>query len=149
MPPDSGIKVTDEAILCFNDMKLGKKKTRYIILQMFKEEGLIRLDDKCMKTDRDQQQDYEELISKLSSTDCRFIILDLNVERKNGSFNEQLFFICWNPDSSNIKLKTLYASSGLGVQKALKGMEGVITVQANDFDDFDYATLMEKGKNKG
>lgn len=147
MPLDSGLKLEDKAVELCSKMKINNKKYRYITLKLNDEKTQVMVDKVVEKGDHpDQKVAYEELLTEMGQADGRFIIVDLTVNKANGSISDQLYCIMWNPDGSGAKTKMLYASAFGCVLTTLK-IEGLtVQVQANDMDEMSYDLLMKLGK---
>uniref|UniRef100_A0A8C6KHB4 Cofilin 1 n=1 Tax=Nothobranchius furzeri TaxID=105023 RepID=A0A8C6KHB4_NOTFU len=141
----SGVKVTDEVIAVFNDMKVRKaqaneeekkKRKKAILFCLSKDLKNIVLDD-----------GKEILLGDLGSTmlppnDCRYALYDATYETKETK-KEDLVFIFWAPDSAPLKSKMIYASSKDAIKRKFEGIKH--EWQVNGLDDLkDRHTLAEK-----
>lgn len=95
MPLNSGLKLCDEAVKLFGDMKIGSKSTRYFTLKLNDDNTCIDIEHKVPKTEIEQEKDFEELMNGLTETCGRFVLVDLKVSKANGSTSDQLYCIMW------------------------------------------------------
>uniref|UniRef100_A0A3Q3EPR8 Cofilin 1 n=1 Tax=Labrus bergylta TaxID=56723 RepID=A0A3Q3EPR8_9LABR len=116
----SGVKVTDEVIAVFNNMKeilLGDLGTTV-------------------------QDPYQHFVKMLPPDDCRYALYDATYETKETK-KEDLVFIFWAPDSAPLKSKMIYASSKDAIKKKFEGIKH--EWQVNGLEDLkDRHTLAEK-----
>merc|ERR1719244_2246087 len=138
----SGVKVADETVKAYEDMKL-KKIFRYTMLHI--DDGKVKvLSSKEKDPNMTQEEEFDEFRAELPQDVGRYCIVDLAVPQKNGSIKDKLFIITWCPSNASMKSNILYTTS----KKALldKVREGMVDIQANDLDDLEYKELMEKYK---
>ncbi|XP_068571091.1 cofilin-1 [Cebidichthys violaceus] len=150
----SGVKVTDEVIAVFNDMKVRKaqpteeekKKRKKAILfclsadlkNIVLDEGKeILLGDLANITDP-----FGHFIGMLPPKDCRYALYDANFETKETK-KEDLVFIFWAPEDAPLKSKMIYASSKDAIKRKFQGIKH--EWQVNGLEDLkDQKTLAEK-----
>ena len=53
--------------------------------------------------------------------DCRYGVLDVEINTKSGATTNKLIFVAWSDDNASVKPKMLYASSKDALKKALTG----------------------------
>lgn len=58
------------------------------------------------------------------------------------SCRSKITFIAWSPDDAGIQPKMIYASSKESLKRTLNGI--ATEFQANDEDDIDYTTVLNK-----
>ncbi|XP_041635244.1 cofilin-2-like [Cheilinus undulatus] len=119
----SGVKVDDEVIAVFKDMKLGVKKAVLFYLSADKiimvEEGNQILVSDIGKTVDDP---YACFIKLFPPDDCRFALYDASYETKETR-RQDLVFIFWSPEEASIRSKMLYASSKYAIERIFKGVK--------------------------
>ena len=90
----------------------------------------------------DKGASFEDFTSKLPDGDCRYAVLDVEVETKSGATTNKLIFVAWSDDNASIKPKMLYASSKDALKKTLSGINE--EYQATDRSDLDEADIKKK-----
>uniref|UniRef100_A0A672GLG8 ADF-H domain-containing protein n=1 Tax=Salarias fasciatus TaxID=181472 RepID=A0A672GLG8_SALFA len=129
------LKVTDEVIAVFNDMKVRKaqaneeekkRRKKAILFCLSKDLKNIVLDDG----------------KEILLDDCRYALYDATYETKETK-KEDLVFIFWAPDSAPLKSKMIYASSKDAIKRKFEGIKH--EWQVNGLEDLkDRHTLAEK-----
>ena len=66
--------------------------------------------------------DFAAFCSKLPDGDCRYAVLDVEINTKAGATTNKLIFVAWSDDNASIKPKMLYASSKDALKKTLTGI---------------------------
>lgn len=135
----SGVSIQDRVVSEFNNIKL-KHMYRFIQLKItdnLKEIEVEKTVESCS---------YEEFIGQLPQDDCRYIVYDFQFNVGDAGQREQLIFIVWCPDTSNIKKKMLYAASKDALRKKLVGINH--EVQATESAELDEKEIQEKLKSK-
>ncbi|KAG8003952.1 Cofilin-1 [Nibea albiflora] len=133
----SGVKVTDEVIAVFNDMKVRKaqanedekrKRKKAILFCISKDLKNIVLDDgkEILLGDLGTtvQDPYQHFVKMLPPDDCRYALYDATYETKETK-KEDLVFIFWAPDNAPLKSKMIYASSKDAIKRKFEA-EGEI-----------------------
>merc|ERR1712217_594056 len=86
--------------------------------------------------------DFASFTCKLPDGNCRYAVLDVEINTKSGATTNKLIFIAWSDDNAAIKPKMLYASSKDALKKALTGIND--EYQATDRSDLDIAEIKKK-----
>merc|ERR1711874_620503 len=86
--------------------------------------------------------DFATWGSKLPESDCRYAVLDVEINTKSGATTNKLIFVAWSDDNASIKPKMLYASSKDALKKALTGINE--EYQATDRGDLDLEEIKKK-----
>merc|ERR1719253_37713 len=81
----------------------------------------------------------------LPDGDCRYAVLDVEINTKSGATANKLIFIAWSDDNASVKPKMLYASSKDALKKALTGIND--EYQATDRGDLVEADIKKKAGN--
>ena len=90
---------------------------------------------------------FDDFCSKLPDGDCRYAVLDVEIDTKSGATANKLIFIAWSDDNASIMPKMLYASSKDALKKSLNGVQE--EYQATDRSDLDEEEVNKKaGGNK-
>ncbi|XP_068596353.1 cofilin-1 [Brachionichthys hirsutus] len=151
----SGVKVTDDVIRVFNDMKVRKaqaneeekkKRKKAILFCLSKDLKSIVLDEEqeilIGQVGTTVQDPYEHFVKMLPPGDCRYALYDATYETKETK-KEDLVFIFWAPDSAPLKSKMIYASSKDAIKRKFEGIKH--EWQVNGLEDLkDRHTLAEK-----
>ncbi|MEQ2304578.1 putative ferric reductase transmembrane component [Ameca splendens] len=129
----SGVKVTDEVIAVFNDMKVRKaqanedekrKRKKAILFCLSKDLKNIVLDEgkEILLGDigNTVMDPYQDFVKMLPPDDCRYALYDATYETKETK-KEDLVFIFWAPDSAPLKSKMIYASSKDAIKRKFEG----------------------------
>eukprot|EP00644_Phytophthora_capsici_P015381 jgi/Phyca11/8021/fgenesh1_pm.PHYCAscaffold_24_\ len=135
----SGVGVSDDVIIQFNDFKLKRAPHdfRYFIYKIEDDEQI------SIESTGPTSESYDDMAAKLAQiTDgCRYALLDLDVTTKDGRPISKLVFLSWSPDTAPIKSKMLYASSKEAIKRALMGVG--IYVTATDASELALESVME------
>ncbi|KAM4732848.1 cofilin-1 [Anableps anableps] len=151
----SGVKVTDEVIAVFNDMKVRKaqanedekrKRKKAILFCLSKDLKNIVLDEgkEILLGDigNTVMDPYQDFVKMLPPDDCRYALYDATYETKETK-KEDLVFIFWAPDSAPLKSKMIYASSKDAIKRKFEGIKH--EWQVNGLEDLkERRTLAEK-----
>ncbi|KAJ3513689.1 hypothetical protein NLJ89_g2803 [Agrocybe chaxingu] len=125
----SGVGVSDQCLTAFQDLKL-KKKFKYIIFNLNKELTEIVVE----KTS--DNQSYDDFLSELPETECRWVIYDFEFEKEGGGKRNKIIFLSWSPDDAKIKQKMVFASSRDALKRSLTGV--AVEIQGTDFSEVAY-----------
>ncbi|KIK68648.1 hypothetical protein GYMLUDRAFT_54248 [Collybiopsis luxurians FD-317 M1] len=136
----SGVGVNASSLADFETLKLGKK-FRYIIYNLNKDNTEIITE----KTS--DSKDYEEFISHLPETECRWAVYDFEFEKEGEGIRNKLCFFMWSPDDAKIKNKMLFASSKDALRKALTGI--AVEIQGTELSEVSYEAVLDKAKRAG
>jgi len=134
----TGVAVHDNCLDAFQDLKI-RKKYKYILYKISDDAKEIILDKAVEAKDC---KEYDDFISTLSSTDCRYAVYDFEFEKPGAGIRNKICFYSWIPDTARIKSKMIYAASKDALRKSLTGIAAEI--QGTDFDEVEYGTVLEK-----
>jgi len=142
----SGVKVDNEVVTLFNEIKT-KKKHRYVIFHI-KDEKIISVETIGAR-DADYQQYLNDLMA-CGEGDCRYGLYDFEYGQQcEGtnvkSMNEKLILMIWCPDTAKIKKKMLYSSSFDALKKPMVGVTKYI--QATDASEASAEEVLAKIKS--
>ncbi|KAK9518213.1 hypothetical protein VZT92_023525 [Zoarces viviparus] len=150
----SGVKVTDEVIAVFNDMKVRKaqpsedekkKRKKAILFCLSADLKNIVLDEgkEILLGDLVNISDpFGHFVGMLPPKDCRYALYDATFETKETK-KEDLVFIFWAPEDAPLKSKMIYASSKDAIKRKFQGIKH--EWQVNGLEDLkDQKTLAEK-----
>ena len=85
---------------------------------------------------------FEEFTKTLPDGECRYAVLDVEINTKSGATTNKLIFVAWSDDNASVKPKMLYASSKDAIKKALTGIND--EYQATERGDLDEPEIKKK-----
>jgi len=129
----SGVRVNDESLTAFQELKL-RKKHNFIVYT-------LNNDNTEIIVERSGTEKYPEFIATLPRTECRYAVYDFQFDTKDGVRNK-IIFLTWSPDIAKIKNKMLFSTSKDALRRALVGV--AIEIQGTDPDEISYETVLEK-----
>mmetsp|Transcript_29223 Transcript_29223/g.72921 ORF Transcript_29223/g.72921 Transcript_29223/m.72921 type:complete len:139 (-) Transcript_29223:510-926(-) len=132
----SGVQATEECLTVFEQMKL-RSQYSYIIFKITDDKKYIEIE-----TTGEKGESFESFTSKLPEGDCRYAVLDVEIQTKSGATTNKLIFIAWSDDNAPVKPKMLYASSKDALKKMLTGINEEF--QATEKGDLNYAEIQKK-----
>ncbi|GER50999.1 actin-depolymerizing factor family protein [Striga asiatica] len=118
----SGVAVQDDCKLRFLDLK-AKRNYRYII---FKIDGQRVVVEKLGQP----SLDYDDFAAALPADECRYAVYDFDFVTSENCQKSKIFFIAWSPDTSNVRMKMVYASSKDRFKRELDGIQ--VELQATE-----------------
>ncbi|KAM3417545.1 Cofilin [Cercospora zeina] len=144
------VTVAPECITAFNELKLGKD-TKWIIYKISDDWKEIVVEE--TSNDPDYSKFREKLVSAQSKSKRgadaplgiggRYAVFDVQYEAPGGAGQRnKITFISWVPDDAPQYPRMMYSSSKDALKRALNGLAA--DVQANDADDIEYDTIVEK-----
>ncbi|XP_953849.1 actin depolymerizing factor, putative [Theileria annulata] len=101
---ESGIKVSEETVAKFNQMKLKKVKTRYMVL---------KVKGNFVDVENDGEGDVEELLTVLPNDECTFVVYDKG---------QNLVLFMFAPSGATTQSRTVYSTTKQTVENALPGV---------------------------
>lgn len=130
------VAVNDEALVAFNELKLGKNH-KYIIYKINDAKTEIVVDHSS------KDGAYDDFVGELPENDCRYAVYDFEYETASGEGKRsKIIFFIWSPDTAPVKSKMIYASSKDAIRRALNGVS--TEVQGTDFSEVAYDTVLDK-----
>jgi len=132
----SGVQVNPECVSEFEEMKI-RSKYQYIIFKITADKKYIEIEEKG-----EAGASFDQFKSKLPDGDCRYAVLDVQINTKSGATANKLIFIAWSDDNASVKPKMLYASSKDALKKALTGINEEF--QATERADLDETEIKKK-----
>jgi hypothetical protein len=85
----SGVKVSDQCQVAFDEVKMAKK-SKYVIFKINDEKTSIVVDSAGGATET-----YDDFKSKLPADDCRYGIIDFGYVLPDGRENSKILFVFW------------------------------------------------------
>ncbi|KAF9468634.1 actin depolymerizing factor [Collybia nuda] len=131
----SGVGVNEKCLEEYQALKL-KKTHKYIIFTLSKDSTEIVVE----KTSNSQI--YDDFISDLPETECKWAIYDFEFEKSEGGKRNKICFVSWSPDDAKIKQKMLFASSKDALRRSLVGI--AVEIQGTDFSEVAYESVLDK-----
>jgi len=135
----SGVKVHDDCISKYQEMKLGHS-LRYIVYKISDDKTQI-----VVESSGASSETFKDFVQKLPKEACRYGVVDFEFEAE-GAKRNKLVFVLWAPDTSPISSKMSFASSKAQLRQALVGIGA--EVQATDASEIDYNVFIEKVTKK-
>mmetsp|Transcript_13080 Transcript_13080/g.22402 ORF Transcript_13080/g.22402 Transcript_13080/m.22402 type:complete len:139 (+) Transcript_13080:54-470(+) len=132
----SGVQVNPDCLSEFEAMKI-RSSYQYIIFKISADKKFIEIEAKGEKGAA-----FSEFTSKLPDGDCRYAVLDVEINTKSGATANKLIFVAWSDDNASVKPKMLYASSKDALKKALTGINE--EYQATERGDLDFSEIQKK-----
>lgn len=149
--PVSGLSVNPECVSAFNELKLGRAGTKYIIFKISDDQKEIVVDE--VGSEPDYEVFREKLLEKKEKSGKdrpSYAIYDVAFELEGGEGKRsKITFITYiNQDNTGVKSRMVYASSRETLKNALNGI--AMNWQANDPSELEWADLLkEASKGKG
>eukprot|EP00274_Cyanoptyche_gloeocystis_P007471 CAMPEP_0196656216 /NCGR_PEP_ID=MMETSP1086-20130531/14045_1 /TAXON_ID=77921 /ORGANISM="Cyanoptyche gloeocystis , Strain SAG4.97" /LENGTH=139 /DNA_ID=CAMNT_0041988865 /DNA_START=77 /DNA_END=496 /DNA_ORIENTATION=+ len=137
MAAGSGVKVADNCVSVFQDMKM-KSSWKFIIYKISNDQSIIEIE----RSESKKSFQYQDFVALLPAEDCRYCVYDFPYKTKEGAERNKIVFIAWAPDRAKIKTKMLYAASKDAFKKQLLGLAAEL--QATDLDELSEASILEK-----
>jgi cofilin len=134
----TAIKVRDDCIPVWNDIKIGHKH-RYVIFN-FSDDLEFVVVEKSANPDAT----YEQFLDDLPQRDVRYAVYDYEYKADDDTTRNKLVFVVWAPDVAPVKRKMLIASTKLSVKNALSGV--AVELQATDDSEIQEKMILEKCK---
>lgn len=131
----SGVKVAEDCVTIFNEIKLKHTK-RYIIYKIENKKQIV------IEKEGAKEETYDDFVNAIPKDEPRYCVVDFEYTTEDGRKQEKLVFVFWSPDEGKVQNKMLYASSKDNIKKALSGFAK--EVQANDAGDLDAAEIQKK-----
>ncbi|XP_048587719.1 actin-depolymerizing factor 3 [Nematostella vectensis] len=143
----SGIKIDDESLLLYQTMQ-GKEKSHKFATFKISDDGKMVVIDHILKrvdthTREEDRAIFDQMLEKLSDSEPRYILYDLNFPRKDGRAFHYLVYIFWCSDNAPIKKRMVSAATN----ELLKTKFVVKKVfQINDRADLNYDDIADKAE---
>merc|ERR1712194_933280 len=131
----TGVKVADECVEAWNDIKM-KKNMKYFVM-MIKDKKQIVIEHRG-----EAEGTWEAFLAQLPEDQPRYGVFDVAYQTDDGRTQSKLVFINWSPDDkANVRDKMLYSGTKDAIKKKLTGC--MKEVQANDLGDLDEDRVKE------
>jgi len=131
----TAIKVADECLTAWNEIKIGHKH-RYVIFDISKDMKEVVV----LKT-AEPSATYDNFLDDLPPKDCRYAVYDYAFTAGDHESNK-LVFIVWCPDTAPVRRKMVVASTKATVKNAFAGV--AMELQATDDSEIAEAELLKR-----
>jgi cofilin len=132
----TAIKVGDDCITAWNDIKIGHK-CRYVIFTFSDDFAKVLVEKKA-----DPLKTYDDFLNDLPQHDVRYAVFDFDFKADDGTDRNKLIFIVWAPDTAPVKKKMVIASTKSSVKNAFAGVG--VEIQATDDSEIAHSTVLSK-----
>jgi cofilin len=132
----SGIKVSDQCIPIWNEIKTGHKY-RYVLFDFSKD--LLTV---VVEKTAPHASTYENFLDDLPQRDVRYALFDYDFKADDGTDRNKLVFIVWAPGAASVKRRMLIASTKQAVKSAFSTAS--IELQATDDSEISEAAIRAK-----
>jgi len=133
----SGVKIANNCVSTFEDLKLKKK-----MIAIFYKIGDTSSEIEVEKTLEGDKYTFEKVIAEIPKNECRYVVIDYAYDHEGPK--NKICFVAWCPDTAPIKKKMLYTSSKDSLRKALTGV--AVEIQGTDESEISNASFLEKCK---
>jgi len=136
----SGVSVQDECVTAFNEFRMSRGKTKFIIYKISDDRKSIVVDEVS------SDPDYEVFRTKLGNArDAqgnlapRYAVYDVEYELPGEGKRSKIVFISWVPSEATPRASMIYAST----REVLKNAINVSTsIHADDNDEIEWKVLL-------
>lgn len=141
----SGVQVATGCVEEFEKMKI-RSAYKFLIFKIGADKKEIVIDVKRESKEGDVEgKVFDEFTAALPDGDCRYAVLDVEINTKSGATANKLIFVAWSDDNASVKPKMLYASSKDALKKGFNGINE--EYQATDRGDLSLADIKKKAGN--
>jgi len=138
---DSGVSINPECITAFNELRLGRGKTKFIIFKISDNRQEIVVDEAS------QDPDYEVFRTKLEEAKDnkgkpapRYAVYDVEFELEGGEGRRnKIVFISWVPSETPTFSSMLYATTRQTLKNALNPHT---SIHADDKGDLEWKNVL-------
>ncbi|KAF3402932.1 Cofilin [Talaromyces pinophilus] len=144
----SSVTIDDECITKFNDFRMSRGKTKFVIYKITDDKKRVVVEDVS------EDADWEVFRTKLADAKDaagnpapRYATYDVQYEIPGEGQRSKIIFISWVPQDTPTRLSMLYAST----REVLKNAVNVAqSIHADDKSDIEWkSVLAEVSKGKG
>lgn len=136
----SGVKVSDECVAVYNEIKMKKTK-RYVTFKIENKKEIV------VDADGPVSETFDDFVKALPEAEPRYALIDIDYMSEDGRPQSKLTFVMWSPDDKcGVKDKMLYASSKDAIKKKFVGI--MKEVQANGMDDLVWEDVEKNLRSK-
>ncbi|XP_064600392.1 actophorin-like [Liolophura sinensis] len=139
----SGVKVADECISAYQEIKLGHK-WRYVIYRLSDDLRTVIVQERAGKN-----KSYNDFVETLHEAEqmkqCRYAVYDVEYMH-NDMQRSKLAFFLWSPETATIKQKMVYTSTKDALKQKLVGLG--VEIQSTDDTELALTYILEKCKDK-
>jgi cofilin len=143
MSVDSGVSINPECITAFNELRLGRGKTKFIIFKIADNRREIVVDEAS------QESDYEVFRTKLEEAKDakgnpapRYAVYDVEFELEGGEGKRnKIVFISWVPSETPTFWSMLYATTRQTLKNALSPQT---SIHADDKSELEWKNVLSE-----
>ncbi|KAI3387565.1 hypothetical protein SNEBB_005326 [Seison nebaliae] len=140
----SGVKVADECIEAYQEMKLRKNEAFLTFgfsndLEKIIVKSVHKRKANASAPPKEKMEQWQELIDDLPKDDVRYAVVDIHFMTNEGP-RTKLCLLSWAPENLPVKPKMLLASSKDALKKKLVGIQDEI--QATSFAELDIVDII-------
>jgi cofilin len=132
----TAIKVGDDCISAWNDIKIGHKN-RYVLFSFSDD-----LEKVVVLKQAPKESTYDNFLDDLPPRDVRYAVYDYEYKASDDTLRNKLVFVVWAPDIAPVKRKMLIASTKSSVKNAFAGV--ALELQATDDSEITEAQMNAK-----
>jgi cofilin len=136
----TAIKVGDDCISAWNDIKIGHKN-RYVLFTFSDD-----LEKVVVLKQAGKEATYDNFLDDLPPRDVRYAVYDYEYKADDDTLRNKLVFVVWAPDIAPVKRKMLIASTKSSVKNAFAGV--ALELQATDDSEITEAQMLGKCKEQ-
>ena len=130
----SGIKVSDECMAAFDEIK--KKKMHRWVTFTIKDKAFVGVESKG-----DRAADFNAFSATLNPENPCYAIFDFEWAQ-DGATRSKLIFVSWIPDTAKVQQKMIYASTKESLKSKIEG--GLVEIQATDKSEIAIERIKER-----
>jgi len=132
----AGVHINESCITGFNDFKL-RSNGKYMIFSLS-----CDLKHVIIEKSGSENEELDQLIADLPLNDSRYIVYKYRYDIGLEGRRSKMIFIHWNPSTSSIKNKLIYAATAQSVKQALQGLN--VNIQAGRTDELTPEAFLER-----
>mmetsp|Transcript_11586 Transcript_11586/g.16234 ORF Transcript_11586/g.16234 Transcript_11586/m.16234 type:complete len:99 (+) Transcript_11586:736-1032(+) len=87
-----------------------------------------------------REKTYDDFVADLPENDCRYGLIDVEFTTADERQTSKIVFLSWNPDSSKVFSKMVYAGSKEYLKSSFIGVS--VIVNATDQSELDFETCI-------
>ena len=131
----TGIKINDQCIQEFNNLKLSKS-AKFLLFAM--NEAATEV---VLTTVGPKDASFDDFIAALPKEDCVYAVIDFNFSHEGRDINK-IIFVNWAPETARVKRKMIYAGTKAVLKDKLVGIS--FEVQATDYSEVSESAVLTK-----
>jgi cofilin len=129
--------LTSDAIKTFNEWKISRTSSKYLILKMKKQGEIDFVNDA-----NEQVEKWEDFAKVLKPNEACWGLFKFSYMTKDGANRSKLLLVQWIPSDADKRDKMSYAMTTTKVKASLAGIH--TTIQACGIADLDFDTVLQR-----